>query len=45
MKRVKAKKLDGPLRTDSEPSLGRIVNGTHEAVLRNYVNAYRQLPH
>ncbi|MFF4159164.1 M91 family zinc metallopeptidase [Streptomyces sp. NPDC001678] len=27
------------------PPLAKIINGTHEALLRNYVDAYRRLPH
>ncbi|MGW2364562.1 M91 family zinc metallopeptidase [Streptomyces sp. NPDC001667] len=43
LKRVTERKLKGPLLAQREPSLGRIVNDTHEALLRNYVSAYEQL--
>ncbi|MEV4502213.1 M91 family zinc metallopeptidase [Streptomyces klenkii] len=29
----------------AQPSLIKIANGTHKALLRNYVDAYRRLPH
>ncbi|MEU1375041.1 M91 family zinc metallopeptidase [Streptomyces triculaminicus] len=43
LKSIKEKNLGAPLR--AQPSLGAIINGTHQALLRNYVDAYRRLPH
>ncbi|MEH6374012.1 M91 family zinc metallopeptidase [Streptomyces sp. KLMMK] len=43
VKRIKEKSLGAPFR--AQPLLGKIINGTHEALLRNYVDAYRRLPH
>ncbi|MCQ8773534.1 type III secretion system effector protein [Streptomyces telluris] len=43
LKRIKKNSLGDPLR--AQPSLGTIINGTHQALLRNYVDAYRRLPH
>ncbi|MFF4741248.1 M91 family zinc metallopeptidase [Streptomyces sp. NPDC001262] len=40
---IKEKSLDAPLR--AQRSLGAIINGTHQALLRNYVAAYRRFPH
>ncbi|MDT0449452.1 M91 family zinc metallopeptidase [Streptomyces hesseae] len=42
-KSIKEKSLVPLLR--AQPSLAKIINGTHEALLRNYVDAYRRLPH
>ncbi|MBB5118971.1 hypothetical protein AF335_07450 [Streptomyces eurocidicus] len=42
-KSVKKKGLGALL--SAQPLLGAIVNGTHRALLRNYVDAYRRLPH
>ncbi|MHA7961669.1 M91 family zinc metallopeptidase [Streptomyces sp. L500] len=42
LKSIKDQNLGAPLR--AQPLLGAIINGTHQALLRNYVDAYRRLP-